>query len=111
MNDAWMGKSVATLASTLMLTGALTGCGGTMLMSPFDEMKETQVTVYRLQNFEPPQPVAGAAAAPGGVTLPPQIQQWITQGAAMLPPVTLPPGLIPERARPPPPKTRPLHAS
>jgi hypothetical protein len=58
-------------------------------------MKESQVTVYRLQNFEPPQPAAGAAAPVGGVTLPPQIQQWITQGAAMLPPGLLPPGLIP----------------
>ncbi|MFO0677398.1 MAG: hypothetical protein U0169_12760 [Polyangiaceae bacterium] len=92
-----MGKSVATIAG-LASVACLTGCFGTKLQSPFDEMSESQVTVYRLQNFEPPQAQAGAAAPAGGITLPPQIQQWITQGAAMLPPGLLPPGLVPGAA-------------
>jgi hypothetical protein len=55
-------------------------------------MKSQPVTIYRLQNYEPPQ----AAAAPGGVPgIPPQIQQWLSAGAQMLPPGLLPPGLLP----------------
>jgi hypothetical protein len=61
----------------------------------------TQMTVYRLQNFEPPA-AAPQAAAPGGLQLPPQIQQWIQAGASLLPPGLLPPGLLPGSAPPPP---------
>ncbi len=70
---------------------------------PFDTMKHANVTAFRLQNYEPPaaaQPAAGAPAPVGGVPgLPPQIGQWLQQGAAgleqLIPPGLVPPGLIP----------------
>jgi hypothetical protein len=56
------------------------------------------MTLLRLQNFEPPQ----AQAAPTGASaLPPQIQQWLTAGAAMLPPGLIPPNLLPGAAAAP----------
>ncbi len=73
---------------------ASTGCAS--VSPPFNTMKDAQMTVLRLQNFEPP-PTAPAAPT-GGLTLPPQIQQWITAGASLLPPGLLPPGLIPGTA-------------
>lgn len=81
------------LASTACAIAAFsTGCAS--LSPPFDKMKDSQMTVYRLQNFEPPAQ-AQAAAAPTGLQLPPQIQQWITAGASLLPQGLLPPGLLP----------------
>ncbi len=88
---------------TAVAAGTLVGCAAT-LAQPFDTLKKdaAPMTVFRLQNFEPP---AQAAAAPGatvgGFALPPQIQQWITAGAQMLPPGLLPPGLIPGTAAAP----------
>ncbi|HEX3769810.1 MAG TPA: hypothetical protein VHV30_03040 [Polyangiaceae bacterium] len=70
--------------------GAGTGCG--TLTPPFNAMKDAQMTVYRLQNFEPP---ATASTATTGLQIPAQIQQWITAGASLLPPGLLPPGLLP----------------
>lgn len=85
--------------SILLVSGASaiafsTGCAS--LSPPFDKMKDSQMTVYRLQNFEPPS--QAQAAAPAGLQLPPQIQQWITAGASLLPPGLLPPGLVPGTA-------------
>jgi len=70
-----------------------TGCSSA-LSQPFANMKSQPVTIYRLQNYEPP---AAAAATPGLPTaaIPPQIQQWLTAGAQLLPPGLLPPGLLP----------------
>ncbi|MEO7112843.1 MAG: hypothetical protein ABI183_20535 [Polyangiaceae bacterium] len=86
--------------SMLLLGGALlfvmTGCGSS-LAAPFNGMQQAPITVFRLQNFSPPQQTA-SAAAPGGIALPPQIQSWITAGASLLPPGLLPPGLIPGAA-------------
>ncbi len=81
---------------TLFALGALalsatTGCS--TLSPPFDQMKGQQMTVYRLQNYVPPQ--APAQSSVGGLQLPPQIQQWITAGASLIPPGLLPPGLLP----------------
>lgn len=91
------------VALSLGLTGlfGLTGCAAS-LAQPFDTLKRDQapMTVFRLQNFEPPQATAAAPAA-GGFQLPPQIQQWVTAGAAMLPPGLLPPGLLPGTQAPP----------
>jgi hypothetical protein len=70
-----------------------TGCASS-LTPPFDKMKDQPMTVYRLQNFEPPTQAAAAPGA-GGLQLPAQIQQWITAGASLLPPGLLPPGLLP----------------
>jgi len=68
------------------------GCGGS-LAQPFDQMKGAPVRMLRLQNYEPP---AAAAAGPAANTmLPPQIQQWLSAGAQLLPPGLLPPGLLP----------------
>jgi hypothetical protein len=87
---------VAFAAATAL--AASTGCSS--LSPPFNGLKDAQMTVYRLQNFEPP-PTA-APAAVGGLQLPPQIQQWITAGASLLPQGLLPPGLLPNTAPPAP---------
>ena len=71
---------------------ASTGCSS--LTPPFDSMKGAQMTLYRLQNFSPPAAPTGAPPV-GGIQLPPQIQQWISAGASLLPPGLIPPGLIP----------------
>lgn len=73
--------------------------------SPFDRLKDAPITVFRLQNYEPP-PTAtatGAPTQPGAMPtipgIPPEIQTWIQQGAqgmgALIPPGLIPPGLIP----------------
>jgi len=78
------------LAICLSAAIASAGCG--TLSPPFDKMKSSQMTVYRLQNFEPAaQPQA--QATPGGWQIPPVLQQWIQAGASLLPPGLLPPGL------------------
>jgi hypothetical protein len=77
---------IATLAAT-------TGCA--TLSPPFNGLKDSPMTVYQLQNYEAPQ----ANAQPtNGLALPPQIMQWITAGASLLPPGLLPPGLLPGTA-------------
>jgi len=82
--------------------------------APFDTLKNTNVTAFRLENFEPPPPVAGAAAPtpqqgmiPG---LPPEIVQMAQQALpglqALIPPGLLPPGMLQgvgQQAAPPPP--------
>jgi hypothetical protein len=83
--------SACTLALGLGLLLTATGCSST-LAQPFQGMKAQPITVYRLQNYEPPQ-AAAASAVPAGI--PPQITQWLSAGAAMLPPGLLPPGLLP----------------
>jgi len=88
-----MTKNLSLLLALLPLSA---GCAS--LTPPFDQMKGSQMTVYRLQNFEPPAQAQASAGAPGGLQLPPQIQQWITAGASLLPPGLLPPGLIPGTA-------------
>ncbi|MBS2019439.1 MAG: hypothetical protein JST00_41640 [Deltaproteobacteria bacterium] len=77
----------------LTLLSFSTGCSST-LSQPFEAMKQQPITVYRLQNFEPPAAAAaGAPQMPAGI--PPQIQQWLSAGAQLLPPGLLPPGLLP----------------
>ncbi len=84
--------SAAKLGATLLFLSTI-GCSGA-LSQPFANMKSQPVTIYRLQNYEPP---AAAAAAPGAIPagIPPQIQQWLSAGAQLLPPGLLPPGLLP----------------
>jgi hypothetical protein len=94
----------AALASAALSMGCAT------VSPPFDKMKDQQMTVYRLQNYEvqqPPQAPAGAT----GMQLPPQIQQWIAAGASLLPPGLLPPGIVPGSApaAPPPPDVQRFH--
>jgi hypothetical protein len=83
----------AAAVGLLALAGGTTGCQAS-LSPPFDQMKGAQMTVYRLQNYVPPSPPP-AAPALGGMQLPPQIQQWISAGASLIPPGLLPPGLLP----------------
>ena len=86
-------KRILLTVTGIALLLASTGCAGA-LAQPFNDMKSQPVTIYRLQNFEPPQAAApGAAALPAGI--PPQIQQWLSAGAQLLPPNLLPPGLLP----------------
>lgn len=77
------------------------GCAGAPA-SPFDQMQHAPITVYRLQNYEPPpQAQATAPTLPSVIPgLPDEIQQWVQAGASMLPPGLLPPGLLP--GQPPP---------
>ncbi|MDX2053967.1 MAG: hypothetical protein SFV15_16310 [Polyangiaceae bacterium] len=88
----------------LTASAALTiGCGA-KLAAPFNHVKESNVTAFRLQNYEPPPAAAApssATAAPGQVPgLPPQLQQWISQAAQtlpqLIPPGLLPPGMLPQ---------------
>jgi hypothetical protein len=86
--------------------------------SPFDRLQESQITVYRLQNWEPPATVT-ATAVPGQAAatslipgIPAEIQTWVSQGAqgmgSLIPPGLLPPGLIPgTTAQPTPTATTP----
>ncbi len=74
------------------------GCAGAPA-SPFDEMKHAPITLYRLQNYEPPPQAPTAPNATSMIPgLPAEIQQWIQAGASMLPPGLLPPGMIPGQA-------------
>jgi len=68
------------------------GCATTA--PPFDTMKNSNVTAFRLQNYEPPPPAPTAAPAqPGQIPgVPPEIQAWVQQGAQALQQL-LPPGL------------------
>ena len=76
--------------STVLSLG--TGCAGSPV-APFDSFKSAPITAYRLQNYEPPPAVAAAPTAPGQIPgLPPEIQKWVTAGAAMLPPGLVLPG-------------------
>src|SRR3982751_6609778 len=94
-----MQKPCLPLLAVLSLAGA--ACASAPA-APFDTLKTANATAFRLQNFEPPTPAPGAALpAPGAPIpgLPPEIQNWIQQGAQgltqLIPPVLLPPGLVP----------------
>jgi hypothetical protein len=94
-------RRLMSLAQVALAAAAGTGCAS--LSAPFSEMKGSQMTVYRLQNFEPPPQAQAQAPAQGGLQLPPQIQQWIAAGASLLPRGLLPPGLVPGATPPAPP--------
>jgi hypothetical protein len=91
---------VTALAPIAVAVATVTGCAS--LSPPFSDMKASQMTVYRLQNFEPPQQAQAQPPAQGGFQLPPQIQQWVQAGASFLPPGLVPPGLLQGAAPPPP---------
>ena len=86
-------RSRWTKASAMIFVLACAeGCGSS-LAQPFDKMEQAPITAFRLQNFEPP--AAAVPNSPTGFQLPPQIQSWVSAGAALLPPGLLPPGLLP----------------
>jgi hypothetical protein len=92
-------RSVASLLGACIGVAAL-GCAS-QPAAPFDTLKNANVTILRLQNYEPP---SALPQAPMGGTLPmipgipPEIQQWAQQAAPalqqLLPPGLLPPGLL-----------------
>jgi hypothetical protein len=81
---------LSAFAAVVLLSS--TGCSSA-LSQPFASLKSQPVTIYRLQNYEPPAAAAAPGAAP--MAIPPQIQQWLSAGAQLLPPGLLPPGLLP----------------
>lgn len=92
----------SSFAPSVVAVMASSACAS--ISPPFDGMKDASMTVLRLQNFEaPPQAPQAAGPALAGLSLPPQITQWITAGASLLPPGLLPPGLLPGAAATPPP--------
>lgn len=92
-----LGSSLVGVVALFSIASA--GCAAS-LAQPFETLKKDNapMTVFRLQNFEP----QAAAATPQASTLPipPQIQQWISGAAQLLPPGLLPPGLLPGSAAP-----------
>ena len=82
-----------TLAFCLGVAALSVGCAGKPA-APFDTLKASNLTAYRLQNYEPPAAaVATPGAAPGAIPgIPAEIQTWIQQGAAGLQQL-IPPGL------------------
>ncbi|HEY1693862.1 MAG TPA: hypothetical protein VGG39_16960 [Polyangiaceae bacterium] len=90
---------LALAAFAALTVAGSTGCMPA-LSPPFDQMKGAQMTVYRLQNYVPPAASAQQTPALGGIQLPPQIQQWISAGASLIPPGLLPPGLLPGTTAP-----------
>jgi len=89
-------KTSSLAVAAVVAVAALSGCASTPA-APFDQLKTANLTAYRLQNYEPPAAVPGAApAAPGALIpgLPAEVQTWIQQGAAGLSQL-IPPGLLP----------------
>ncbi len=87
-------------ALTVVLVLAATSACSKKPAAPFDTLPTSNLTAFRLQNYEPPPPPAGAAPQPGMIPgLPPEIQQWVQQGAQglqqLIPPGLIPPGMIP----------------
>lgn len=82
---------LALVVPALAALANLSGCSPS-LSQPFASLGSSTITIYRLQNVEPP-----TATQPGAVTfqLPNEVQQLISGAAALLPPGLIPPGLIP----------------
>src|SRR5687767_6754587 len=83
-----------TLALCLGAAALSLGCAGKPA-APFDTLKTSNLTAYRLQNNEPPAAVAALPGVPGAPAIPgldPNLQNQITAGVAALQKL-LPPGL------------------
>lgn len=80
----------------MTLAVATASCSNT-LAQPFQDLKEQPITIFHLQNFEPPQPQAGAVP-PTMPAIPPELQQLLQHGASLLPPGLIPPGILPGTA-------------
>ena len=87
-------RSCPLAAIALLALAPLAGCAPSH-SQPFASLGNGTVTIYRLQNVEPP-----AQQPPGSVTfqIPKEVQQLISGAAALLPPGLIPPGLIPGSA-------------
>jgi hypothetical protein len=98
-----MTRTPALLLELLLpvsLLAVAQGCGGS-LAQPFDQMKNSPMTVYLLKNYQEQEAPAPSAATPGQPT---GLNTFIQQGAALLqqwfPGVQLPAGMIPGAATP-----------
>lgn len=85
-------------AVAVLAASASVGCAGKPA-PPFDTLKTANLTAFRLQNYEPPAAAAPAPTQPGALPgLPPEISNWMQQGAqglsALIPPGLLPPGML-----------------
>jgi hypothetical protein len=75
--------------AVVLLAVGFAGCASNPV-APFDSFKDAPITAYRLQNYEPPPPVAATASPAQIPGMPPEIQKWLSVGASMLPPGLLP---------------------
>src|SRR5215203_2880920 len=83
-----------TLAFCLGAAALSLGCAGKPA-APFDALKTSNLTAYRLQNNEPPAAVAALPGAPGAPAIPglsPEIQNSINAGVQALQKL-IPPGI------------------
>jgi hypothetical protein len=86
-----MSKMLAFCLGTAALS---VGCAGKPA-APFDALKTSNLTAYRLQNNEPPAAVAALPGTPGAPAIPglsPEIQNSITAGVQALQKL-IPPGI------------------
>ncbi|MEZ4227279.1 MAG: hypothetical protein R3B13_40455 [Polyangiaceae bacterium] len=89
-------RSGFALAAVFALT--LTSACSKKPAAPFDTLPSSNLTAFRLQNYEPP-PTATATPQQGMIPgLPAEIQQWVQQGAQglqqLIPPGLIPPGML-----------------
>ncbi len=82
-----------------LVTLSAVGCASSPA-APFNQMETSNVTAFRLQNYEPPSALSTGTSGAAGV-IPAPIQQWLQQGAQglqqLIPPGLLPPGLLPQQ--------------
>lgn len=86
------------LGVAVLAASATMGCAGKPA-PPFDTLKTANLTAFRLQNYEAPAAAQPAPGQPGMIPgLPPEISNWVQQGAqglqALVPPGLLPPGML-----------------
>ena len=86
-----------------VLAFATVGCASSPA-APFNQMEASNVTAFRLQNYEPPSMLGTPGTGAAGAAMPAPIQQWLQQGAQglqqLIPPGLLPPGLLPQQQQP-----------
>jgi hypothetical protein len=92
----WAGKAALAILITAPMA---TGCASRT--APFNDLDKAQVTIMKLQQYQPPQQPAQPAqpAIPAIPGIPPELQQLgqqvLQQVGPLLPPGVLPPGTIP----------------
>jgi len=66
-----------------VLLGTIATACASSPVAPFNQLEKSNLLVFRLQNYEPPAPVAPTAGQPVPLLpgIPPEIQSWIQQGA------------------------------
>ena len=95
---------VSILGALAVATLGVTGCAGKPA-PPFDTLKTSNLTAFRLQNYEVQPTAPGTPTQPGMLPgIPPEIQNWVQGGAQglqqLLPPGLLPPGMFGQPGQP-----------